>query len=115
MAHHDIKNNKKPDNCELLVNANPAEYADFPQYAKSASDFFIWGYFSLCGATLINSDYLLTAAHCQGAFNNGLYMYNITTGDFFCCIYPDCQLRFKDYNLDNMQIKHDITIVQSNL
>jgi len=52
----------------------------------------------LCGATLIHDDMLLTAAHCQGAFNYGLFLYDPLTNDFTREATVDLQIRYPDFN-----------------
>jgi len=52
----------------------------------------------LCGATLIHNDILVTAAHCQGAFNYGVFLYDENTNDYTREANIDLQIRFPGFN-----------------
>lgn len=48
----------------------------------------------LCGATLVHNDILLTAAHCQGSFNYGVFLYDQNTNDYTKEAVIDFQIRY---------------------
>jgi hypothetical protein len=53
-------------------------------FARPARDEFQYTTDSLCGATLIHSDILVTAAHCHGAFHHGALMLDaVSSNDSF--------------------------------
>jgi secreted trypsin-like serine protease len=48
---------------------------------------------AVCGATLIHTDMILTAAHCWSAFHHGVLMYDVNTNDFTRKVPIDRQIR----------------------
>jgi len=52
----------------------------------------------LCGATFVHTDMLLTAAHCQGSFNYGVFLYDPDTNDYTREATVDLQIRYPDFN-----------------
>ena len=48
----------------------------------------------VCGATLVHDDMLLTAAHCQGSFNYGVFLYDPDTNDYTREATVDLQIRY---------------------
>ena len=66
----------------LIVNGDTAKPSDYQFFARSSPDTELSTADLLCGASLIHSDILLTAAHCQGAFNYGAILYNPDTQAF---------------------------------
>ena len=56
----------------------------------------------LCGASLIHDDMLLTAAHCQGAFNYGVLLYDPDTNDYTREATVDLQIRYPYFNRKDM-------------
>jgi hypothetical protein len=75
-----------------IVGGTPAPAGAFPFYAKSLPT-------TLCGATLIWEDILLTAAHCTGAFLNGAAIGGIRLDDSDATVIPvDSELPHPDYD-----------------
>lgn len=60
-----------------IVGGTPAPFGKFPSYAVPFQTF---SYSSLCGATLIWPDVLLTAAHCEIDFFNGTNFTSVQIG-----------------------------------
>ena len=52
----------------LIVSGEPPAVGEFPWIVKTAS------IYTTCTASLIHSDVVLTAAHCQGAWTDGVYV-----------------------------------------
>jgi len=52
----------------------------------------------LCGATFVHNDILLTAAHCQGSFNHGVFLYDPDTNDYTREATVDLQIRYPGFN-----------------
>jgi Trypsin len=77
---------------QLIVNGEAADHADFPYFALSADHM-------TCGASLIHPDILVSAAHCQGAFHDGLIMIDEDRLGFNRTVRIDAQFRHKDFDL----------------
>ena len=52
----------------------------------------------LCGGVLIHNDIIMTAAHCQGAFNYGVFLYDEETNDYTREATVDLQIRYPEFN-----------------
>jgi hypothetical protein len=64
--HHDVFENRERARPQpRIVGGIPSTAGSFPYYAKSIGN-------TLCGATLIWEDVLLSAANCEGAFVDGV-------------------------------------------
>lgn len=48
----------------MIVNGSDARISDFPYYARLANTDFANYYGGFCGGSVLNSEYILTAAHC---------------------------------------------------
>jgi Trypsin len=79
-------------------------------YVRSGFDQYYWTPEMLCGATLIHSDVIVTAAHCSGAFNYGALLYDPTSNDFSRTVPVDRQLRHPQWNFDNSKLNFDILV-----
>jgi hypothetical protein len=66
----------------------------------------------LCGASLIHQDIILTAAHCQGAFNYGAMLFNPFTESFTWYSTVDLQIAYPDYYRDIQLINGDVMILR---
>ena len=76
-------------NGRIVVDPSDAQF-----FAKSGRDNNEATPDYLCGATFVHSDILLTAAHCQGSFNYGLFLYDPTTNDYTREATVDLQIRY---------------------
>jgi len=56
-----------PDEFLRIVGGKVAASGKYPSYGRSSGT-------TLCGATLIHNDIMITAAHCAGAFLSGVYV-----------------------------------------
>jgi trypsin len=96
----------------LIVNGdtvNPSEYQFFlrswPDSVRDTTDI-------LCGASLIHSDIILTAAHCQGGFNYGAMAYDPSTGLVNRYKKVDLQIAFPEYYSNLDIINYDLMILR---
>jgi hypothetical protein len=68
---------KLNDKTSRIVNGSPvSKLTTASFFARPAQDDLHYTADPLCGATLIHSDILVTAAHCQGAFHYGVLMFD---------------------------------------
>jgi hypothetical protein len=74
---------------ELIVNGDEVNHASFPFFAHGNG----------CGAALIHPDILVSAAHCQGAFNYGLIMIDEEGQEFNRIVEIESQVRYEKYDL----------------
>ena len=86
---------------ELIVQGQVADPTAFQYFALTANDAYASTVDNVCGAALIHSDILLTAAHCQGLFNYGAWMFNPTTKQFDRMMKIVEQWRHPNFNLMN--------------
>jgi hypothetical protein len=97
---------------DLVVNGITADPTDYQFFARSWPDHVQMTGDMLCGASLIHSDILLTAAHCHGAFNYGLMLYNPDTKKFNRFATVDRQISYPEYYVDVDSINFDIMILR---
>ena len=71
-----------------------ADPSDAQFFARSGKDLDNSTPDYLCGATLVHGDMLLTAAHCQGSFNYGVFLYDPDTNDYTREATVDLQIRY---------------------
>ena len=93
-------------NRNLIVNGDNANPSDYQFFIKSQPDSLSHTNDVLCGASLIHSDMILTAAHCHGGFNYGAMTYDnrYTT--------VDLQIAHPDYYRNTDLINHDIMVLR---
>ena len=93
-----------------IVNGQPAAQGAYPYFAISGEGSFILASDSRCGASLIHSDILLSAAHCQGAFNYETLLYNAEDGSYNREVEIDAQRRYLAYGTVLGELNYDIMV-----
>lgn len=81
-------------------------------YVKSAYDQIGSTADVLCGATLIAPDIIITAAHCQGAFNNGAFILDVQTNSFTRLVAVDHQRRHPGWAIDRTSLNFDVLLLR---
>lgn len=109
------KNVSTPKNRELIVNGQVAPPDEYPFFAISGEGSFILASDSRCGASLIHADMLLSAAHCQGAFNYETFVYNPISNDFDREVQIDAQCRYLKYGTVVGDLNYDIMVRRASL
>ena len=66
----------------------------------------------LCGASLIHSDMIITAAHCHGGFNFGAMAYDPNSESFSQYRQVDLQIAYKKYYENLEIINYDILVLR---
>ena len=100
-AWSSLTTKQHPSRRELIVQGQVADPTAFQYFALTANDAYASTVDNVCGAALIHSDILLTAAHCQGLFNYGAWMFNPTTKQFDRMMKIVEQWRHPNFNLMN--------------
>jgi len=81
-------------------------------YVKPAYDQHEYTPDVLCGATLIAPDIVITAAHCQGAFNHGVLVLDEYTNDFTRFLSIDHQRRHPGWEINRESLNFDILLLR---
>jgi len=97
---------------KLIINGDPAPPTDNQFFVRSWSDSFTETNDVLCGASLIHSDIILTAAHCHGGFNYGAMAYNPDTEMFNRYTTVDLQIGYPKYYQNLNIINYDVMIMR---
>ena len=97
---------------QLIVQGQVADPADFPYFALTANDLYASTDDNVCGAALIHSDILLSAAHCHGLFNYGVRLFNPTTKQYDRMMQIVEQWRHPNFNLDNSNYNWDLLVMR---
>jgi secreted trypsin-like serine protease len=84
-------------------------------FAKAAGDELYWTPDRLCGAALIHSDILVSAAHCQGAFNYGVLLYDPGTNDYTRRMTIEKQSRHPLWDYNPTAWNYDVLVMRLNL
>jgi len=95
-----------------IVNGNLSNPTSRSFYVKSAYDQYEYTADVLCGATLIAPDIVITAAHCQGAFNNGVLVLDENTNDFTRLLPIDHQRRHPEWAINRDSLNFDILLLR---
>ena len=102
----------KSTNRELIINGDSARPYDHQFFLKSTPDNVIETNDVLCGASLIHSDIILTAAHCHGGFNYGAMAYNPITERLDRYTTVDLQIAYPNYYQNLDVINFDLMILR---
>lgn len=97
---------------ELIVNGDEIEPSKAAFFAKAGYDEYFFTNEVLCGATLIAPDILISAAHCQGAFNHGVQILDPDTNDFTRLVPIDRQIRHPDWAINRQKLNYDVLIMR---
>jgi len=96
----------------LIVNGDSAITQDYQFFVRSWRDSVLATSDFLCGASLIHPDIILTAAHCHGAFNYGVMMYNPSTKTFNRFATVDRQVAYPEYYQNINLINYDVMVLR---
>eukprot|EP00934_Nitzschia_sp_Nitz4_P009020 Nitzschia sp. Nitz4//scaffold95_size97785//17380//22751//NITZ4_004656-RA/size97785-augustus-gene-0.104-mRNA-1//-1//CDS//3329560439//9010//frame0 len=94
-----------------IINGWKTDPSQFQYYVKSKPDGYSFTDDYSCGAVLIHSDIILSAAHCQGAFNFGAYLYSNETNNFTREWMVIEQYRHPKYNY-NTDYNYDVMVLK---
>ncbi|KAL3910982.1 MAG: hypothetical protein SGARI_001863, partial [Bacillariaceae sp.] len=97
---------------QKIINGTRADPSFAPFFARAAGDELNWTPDRLCGATLIHADILVTAAHCQGAFNYGVLLYDAESNDFSRRATIDKQSRHPLWDFSPSAWNYDVLVMR---
>ena len=97
---------------ELIVNGDEIEPSKASFFAKAGYDEYFFTNEVLCGAALIGPDILVSAAHCQGAFNHGVQILDPETNDFTRLVPIDRQIRHPDWAINRQKLNYDVLVMK---
>lgn len=95
-----------------IVNGDKSNPSNRSFFAKAGYDQYSFTNDILCGATLIWSDIAITAAHCQGAFNNGLLTLDQYTNDYTKVMPIDRQSRHPGWSTTRKKLNYDVLVLR---
>lgn len=121
-SNHTVSNSNSTNNqnstTPRIINgdsalASPAVYF----FARPARDDLRYTSDPICGATLIHSDILVTAAHCFGAFHYGALLYDASSKTFSRNISINRQVRhpqwdFYGIGIDAGKLNFDVMVLR---
>lgn len=105
-----VKSTSKQRN--LIINGDNVDPSKYQFFLRSWPDSVPDTNDMLCGASLIHSDIILTAAHCQGGFNYGAMAYDPSTRMFNRYKKVDLQIAFPDYYQNIEVINYDLMVLR---
>eukprot|EP00531_Pseudo-nitzschia_arenysensis_P001977 CAMPEP_0116149134 /NCGR_PEP_ID=MMETSP0329-20121206/18761_1 /TAXON_ID=697910 /ORGANISM="Pseudo-nitzschia arenysensis, Strain B593" /LENGTH=541 /DNA_ID=CAMNT_0003645379 /DNA_START=65 /DNA_END=1690 /DNA_ORIENTATION=+ len=99
---------KKP----RIVNGARSDPSNARFFARAGYDEYFFTSDILCGSTLIWSDILITAAHCQGAFNSGALVLDPNTNDYTRLAPIDRQVRHPGWSISRQNLNYDVLVMR---
>ena len=113
-GHNDNNNtnNNSSNDRTLITNGEDADPSQYPFFVRSSYDNVGFTLDIICGASLIHTDMILTAAHCQGAFNFGALTYRPQTQSFNRLRRVDMQRVHPSYHVDKTYINYDLMVIR---
>eukprot|EP00529_Nitzschia_sp_RCC80_P016073 CAMPEP_0113477164 /NCGR_PEP_ID=MMETSP0014_2-20120614/20061_1 /TAXON_ID=2857 /ORGANISM="Nitzschia sp." /LENGTH=660 /DNA_ID=CAMNT_0000370239 /DNA_START=111 /DNA_END=2093 /DNA_ORIENTATION=+ /assembly_acc=CAM_ASM_000159 len=105
---HNNKNNDRT----LITGGEDADPSQYPFFVRSSYDNVGFTLDIICGASLIHTDMILTAAHCQGAFNFGALTYRPQSQTFNRLRRVDMQRVHPSYHVDKTYINYDLMVIR---
>lgn len=96
----------------LVVNGEIADPGSYPFYVAAYNDGIRGTPDYFCGGSLIHSDIILTAAHCQGNFNEGVVVYNPSSQSYSRLVGVDRQAVYPDYHEKQTVANFDVMVLR---
>ncbi len=97
---------------ELVINGDTVDPSDHQFFVRSAFDDVRETDDLLCGASLIHSDIIVTAAHCHGGFNYGARLYDPDENKLVQYKTIDLQIAYPRYYEDVEIINYDLLLLR---
>lgn len=95
-----------------IVNGYRSTPDQRPFFAKAGYDQYYFTNEILCGASIIWHDILVTAAHCQGAFNSGALILDSNTNDYTLKVPIDRQSRHPGWSISRNKLNYDVLVMR---